>query len=90
MHIALYQAFDWRHPEFAHVPLLVDKDGQKLSKRNADVDVSSYKRDVFPETLANFTALLGWSHSERSDVFSLQELEEAVCISPVSKSTLTN
>ncbi|KAJ5497287.1 Aminoacyl-tRNA synthetase class I anticodon-binding domain subdomain 2 [Penicillium fimorum] len=77
MHMALYDAFKWTPPSFAHVPLLVDRNGQKLSKRNADIDLSSFKdqQGIFPATLVNFASLLGWSHSEKSDVLSLKELE---------------
>ncbi|KAJ6184089.1 hypothetical protein N7519_005390 [Penicillium mononematosum] len=78
MHMALYNAFKWTPPSFAHVPLLVDKSGQKLSKRNADIDLSSFRdqQGIFPSTLVNFASLLGWSHSEKSDVLSLKELEQ--------------
>lgn len=77
MHMALYNAFKWTPPRFGHVPLLVDKNGQKLSKRNADIDLSSFKdqQGIFPATLVNFAALLGWSHTEKSDIFNLEELE---------------
>ncbi|KAH2182700.1 hypothetical protein KXV74_003488 [Aspergillus fumigatus] len=77
MHVALYNAFNWTPPRFGHVPLLVDKSGQKLSKRNADIDLSFFKdkQGVFAATLINFAALLGWSHTQKSDVFSLDELE---------------
>ncbi|KAJ6113607.1 Glutamate--tRNA ligase [Penicillium sp. IBT 18751x] len=78
MHVALYNAFKWEPPRFGHVPLLVDKSGQKLSKRNADIDLSSFKgqQGIFPATLVNFASLLGWSHSQKSDVFDLGELEQ--------------
>ncbi|KAI9930394.1 hypothetical protein ASPWEDRAFT_26922 [Aspergillus wentii DTO 134E9] len=78
MHVALYNAFGWTPPRFGHVPLLVDQSGQKLSKRNADIDLSSFKdkQGIFPEALANFAALLGWSHTQKSDIFSLEELEQ--------------
>ncbi|KGO70217.1 Aminoacyl-tRNA synthetase, class I, anticodon-binding domain, subdomain 2 [Penicillium expansum] len=78
MHMALYNAFKWTPPSFAHVPLLVDQSGQKLSKRNADIDLSSFKdqQGIFPSSLVNFAALLGWSHSEKSDVLSLKDLEQ--------------
>ncbi|CAG8054992.1 unnamed protein product [Penicillium olsonii] len=78
MHMALYNAFKWTPPQFGHVPLLVDQSGQKLSKRNADIDLSSFKdkQGVFASTLVNFASLLGWSHSQKSDVLSLQELEQ--------------
>ncbi|PKY05547.1 mitochondrial glutamyl-tRNA synthetase [Aspergillus campestris IBT 28561] len=78
LHVALYNAFQWTPPRFGHVPLLVDQSGQKLSKRNADIDLSYFKdrQGVFAATLVNFAALLGWSHTQKSDVFSLEELEQ--------------
>jgi glutamyl-tRNA synthetase len=80
LHVALYNAFDWAPPEFGHVPLLVDKNGQKLSKRNADIDLSYFreKEGIMPATLVNFAALLGWSHTQKSDVFNLEELQNIV------------
>ncbi|KAL1969727.1 hypothetical protein VTN77DRAFT_8280 [Rasamsonia byssochlamydoides] len=78
MHVALYKAFKWTPPQFVHVPLLVDKDGQKLSKRNADIDISFFRdvEGIMPAALVNFAALLGWSHTQKSDVFSLEELKD--------------
>lgn len=80
MHVALYNAFQWQPPVFGHVPLLVERSGQKLSKRNTDIDISHFRDEqaLLPETLVNFAALLGWSHMHRSDVFSLEELEQTV------------
>ncbi|KAL4923486.1 glutamate--tRNA ligase MSE1 [Aspergillus undulatus] len=77
LHVALYGAFGWKPPRFAHVPLLVDQNGQKLSKRNADIDLSHFRdQGVFPATLLNFAVLLGWSHYQKSDLFSLVQLEK--------------
>jgi glutamyl-tRNA synthetase len=74
-HIAMYSAFGWSPPEFAHVGLLVDEHGNKLSKRNFDTDITAFKEmEIFPETLTNFAALLGWSHKEKSDIMDLQTL----------------
>lgn len=80
MHVALYNAFGWESPRFGHVPLLVDNRGQKLSKRKADIDLSFFKdkQGLFPATLVNFASLLGWSHSRKSDVHNLEELEQLV------------
>ncbi|KAJ6781137.1 hypothetical protein PWT90_04856 [Aphanocladium album] len=61
-HIALYQAFGWQPPIFAHLGLLVNPDGTKLSKRNDDVNLSKYKTDrVFPAPLLSWLANLGSS-----------------------------
>ncbi|KAI1964939.1 Glutamate--tRNA ligase mitochondrial [Ophidiomyces ophidiicola] len=77
MHVALYKAFQWEPPRFGHVPLLVEKSGQKLSKRNGDIDMAYFKeKGILADTLVNFAALLGWSHSQKSDVFTLEELEK--------------
>ncbi|KAL2367035.1 hypothetical protein RJZ56_000122 [Blastomyces dermatitidis] len=79
LHVALYNAFGWEPPAFGHVPLLTEKSGQKLSKRNVDIDISFFrdKEEIFPEALDNFAALLGWSHSRKSDIFSLKDLEQS-------------
>jgi glutamyl-tRNA synthetase len=74
-HIAMYAAFGWEPPEYAHVGLLVDEHGNKLSKRNFDTDINAFREmEIFPETLTNFAALLGWSHREGSDVMDLATL----------------
>ncbi|KAK8189056.1 uncharacterized protein BKA78DRAFT_253786 [Phyllosticta capitalensis] len=72
-HLAMYQAFGWQPPNFAHVGLLVDINGNKLSKRNMDINVSAYRK-YLPEAVNNFVALLGWSHRNRSDVMTMEEL----------------
>lgn len=77
----MYNAFGWQHPEFAHVALLVDENRQKLSKRIGDVNltVSAMKdQGILPEVLLNYSALLGWSHKQRSDIMSLKELVKYV------------
>ncbi|KAK4688868.1 glutamyl-tRNA synthetase, partial [Tremellales sp. Uapishka_1] len=62
-HHELYSAFDWNPPLFGHLPLLVNPDGSKLSKRTGDVRVEHYKEEGYePEALVNFLALMGWDH----------------------------
>lgn len=75
-HLAMYKAFGWDPPQYAHVGLLVDEHGHKLSKRNADTDVGAYrdKLGILPSAMLNFVALLGWSHTKRSDIMDLQNL----------------
>ncbi|KEZ45311.1 hypothetical protein SAPIO_CDS2114 [Scedosporium apiospermum] len=80
-HIALYDAFKWAPPEFFHVGLLTDNAGQKLSKRNHDVDVSSYRcRGLLPSALNNWLVLLGWGlaqgSSKNSELFT--EMEDLI------------
>jgi glutamyl-tRNA synthetase len=74
-HLALYHAFGWTPPYFAHVGLLLDKDGQKLSKRLKSTNIAELRDSgIFPETLTNFIALLGWSHHRKTDVMDLGDL----------------
>ena len=78
LHYDIYSAFGWEPPEFAHVGLLVDRNGAKLSKRNADLalDVATMREQfgVLPDTLNNFLALLGWSNPTQNDVMDMQTL----------------
>jgi len=80
-------------PQFAHLPLLVNSDGLKLSKRHADVHVESYKQQGFePESLVNFVGLMGynWHGSieesqtgaevDTSEVFTMQDMIERVSV----------
>ena len=77
LHVALYNSFGWSSPVYAHVPLLVDQNKQKLSKRNFNSDISSYRKaGILPAALVNFAALLGWSHTQKKDVMDLAKLEE--------------
>ncbi|MDB3868505.1 glutamate--tRNA ligase [Candidatus Marinimicrobia bacterium] len=74
-HILLYNAFGWDVPKFAHVPLLLNPDKSKLSKRQGDVAVEDYlKKGTLPEALINFVALLGWNPGDNREIFSLDEL----------------
>ncbi|GAA5940644.1 glutamate--tRNA ligase MSE1 [Sporobolomyces koalae] len=61
-HLQLYEALGLPKPAFAHLPLLVNPDGSKLSKRTGDVKVEDYiDKGYEPSALLNFVALLGWS-----------------------------
>lgn len=76
-HILLYEAFGWDIPQFAHLPLLLNPDRSKLSKRQGDVAVEDYlAKGYLPEALLNFVALLGWNpgEGETQEIFSLDEL----------------
>lgn len=73
-HILLYRYFGWELPLFAHVPLLRNSDHSKLSKRKSPVWVSWYfEQGYLPEAVLNYLALLGWSHPEEKELFSLEE-----------------
>ncbi|GHJ89353.1 hypothetical protein NliqN6_5755 [Naganishia liquefaciens] len=62
-HVRLYNAFGFTPPAFGHLPLLVNADGTKLSKRTGDVRVEDYiNKGYEPSALTNFLALMGWDH----------------------------
>ncbi len=74
-HLLLYKAFNWDPPKFAHLPLILNKDRSKLSKRQGDVAVEDYlAKGYLKEALINFVALLGWNPKTDQEVFSLDEL----------------
>ncbi len=87
-HIALYKAFGWNEPEFAHLPLLLNPDRSKLSKRQGHVAVEEYiKEGYLKEAIINFVVFLGWNPGggEENEIFTLQELEQAFSIEKVHK-----
>ncbi len=85
--IALYKAFGADIPEFAHLPTIRNQDRKKLSKRRDPVDLRIYKSEGYlPEALVNFLALLGWSHPQEKEIFSLAEFVEEFSLDRVRKS----
>ena len=73
--LMLYHALGESPPEYAHVSLLVDAEGKKLSKRLGDVSVDSYRDNHYlPDALTNYLCLLGWSHPEELDIFYWKEI----------------
>ncbi|MCK5019926.1 MAG: glutamate--tRNA ligase [Candidatus Peribacteraceae bacterium] len=85
-HVLLYEAFGWNMPKFAHVPLLLNPSGGKLSKRQGDVSVSDFiERGYLPEVMINFLALLGWNPGTTDEIFSLDELIEKFSLDRVQK-----
>ncbi len=86
-HLILFKAFGWAPPKFAHVPLLLNADRSKLSKRQNDVSTEHYiEKGYLKEALINFLALLGWNPGTEQDLFSLDELIAAFSIDRVQKS----
>jgi glutamyl-tRNA synthetase len=85
-HVLLYRYFNWDLPQFAHLPLLLNPDRSKLSKRQGDVAVEDYrKKGYLPEALVNFVALLGWNPGTEQDIFTLNELVEQFSLEHVNK-----
>jgi len=87
-YIQLYENFGWEIPAVAHLPLLLNTDKSKLSKRQGDVAVEDYiKKGYLKEALINFVALLGWNpgEGETQEIFTLSELIQKFDLSHVHK-----
>lgn len=84
--IVIYNAFGFSVPKFFHVPMILNPDGKKLSKRDGATDVMDYERQGFlPETLLNFLVRLGWSHGDQ-EIFSMEEMLEWFDPNDINKS----
>ncbi|TAL67534.1 MAG: glutamate--tRNA ligase [Bacteroidetes bacterium] len=85
-HILLYEAFGWDKPKFAHLPLLLNPDKTKLSKRQGSVAVEDFaKEGYFNDAFVNFIALLGWNPSSDREIYSIEELIDSFDIEKVNK-----
>ncbi len=74
-HIYLYQAFGWKAPVFMHMPLLLGKDGKKLSKRKNPTSIFYFRDSGYlPEALMNFLTLMGYSMPGDQELYSLDEI----------------
>ena len=86
-HIILYQALNWSPPQFAHLPLLLNSDKTKLSKRKNDVSVEKYiENGYLKEALINFLALLGWHEKGDREMYNFDELINSFSLERVNKS----
>ena len=84
--IHIFKAIGTFLPEFAHLPMILGADGERLSKRHGAVSVTQYRDEGFlPEALLNYLARLGWSHGD-SEVFPVQQLVEWFDFRHVSRS----
>jgi len=83
----LYQAFQWPPTQFAHLPLILNPDKSKLSKRQGDVAVEDFlAKGYLKQALVNFVAFLGWNPKTEQEIFSLQDLITQFDLSKVNKS----
>lgn len=84
--ILIFEAFGWSVPQFAHLPLILNEDKTKLSKRKNKVSVSDYLADGYlPEALLNFLALIGWNPGEEKEIFTMNELIDKFTLDRVHK-----
>lgn len=83
----IYDAFGWEIPTYVHLPLILNEDGQKLSKRLGDKSFEDLIAEGYlTEAVINFIALLGWNPGDEREFFTLRELEENFTVEGISKS----
>ena len=86
LHGLLYTYLHYAEPEFYHVPLILNPDKSKLSKRQGDVAVEDYlAKGYLKEALINYVAFLGWNPGDEREIFSLDELTHAFELSHIHK-----
>jgi glutamyl-tRNA synthetase len=85
-HIALIRALGYREPRFGHIPLILNPDRTKISKRKSQTAITAYREEGYlPEALVNFMAFLGWSPGTEEEVFTLDELVQRFDLAKVHK-----
>ena len=86
-HILLYNSLEFNLPHFIHLPLLLNPDHSKLSKRQGDVDVDKFiEKGYLKSAVLNFIALLGWHPDNDREIFNILELIENFSIPRIQKS----
>ncbi len=85
-HLQLFEAFGEKPPVYAHIPLIQNPDGSKMSKRDVGAQLGSYPEEGFlPEAVVNFIALLGWNPKNEREVFSMRELIDLFSLEHVNR-----
>jgi glutamyl-tRNA synthetase len=85
-HLQLIEAFGGTAPQYAHIPLILNPDGSKMSKRDAGAAVGDYPRQGFlPGAVVNFIVLLGWNPKTGEEIFTMAELVERFSLENVNR-----
>lgn len=85
-HLQLIEAFGGKAPQYAHIPLILNPDGSKMSKRDAGAAVGDYPRQGFlPQAVVNFIALLGWNPKTDEEIFTMDELAARFSLENVNR-----
>jgi glutamyl-tRNA synthetase len=86
-HIALFKAFGVEPPKYAHIPLILNNDGSKMSKRDRGASLDTYTGEGFlPEAVNNYLCLLGWSPKENREKLPMAEVIERFDLPQIHKS----
>ncbi len=85
-HLWLYESLGWQAPKFVHLPLIMNTDHSKLSKRKNDVSVENYLQKGYPvAAIINYISLIGWHTSDDREFFSLDDLCKEFSLERVNK-----
>jgi glutamyl-tRNA synthetase len=86
LHVLLYRAFGWQPPIYCHLPMVMGKDGQKLSKRHGATSAVEFRSQGYlPEAIINYVTLLGWAYDDSREFFSRQDLEQLFSLEKINK-----
>jgi glutamyl-tRNA synthetase len=89
-HIELYRALGAEPPRFAHIPLILNHDGSKMSKRDAGARISTYIEEGFvPEAVRNYLCLLGWSPKDDREKLAIDEVVKLFELEKVHRKNAT-
>jgi glutamyl-tRNA synthetase/nondiscriminating glutamyl-tRNA synthetase len=86
--VAIYEAFEWPVPEFAHLSTILGPDRERLSKRHGATSISAFREmGYLPEALVNYLALLGWGAEDgKTETFTLEQLTHSFSLERVTPS----
>ncbi len=85
-HVLLREAFGFAEPRYAHLPLIMDMAGRKLSKRDGAVEVHAFRTAGYlPEALVNFISLLGWNPGDGRERLTMAEMIESFSVNRINK-----
>lgn len=86
LHVQMYKAFGWPHPEFCHLPMVNGQDGKKLSKRHGSTSLNEFRaRGYLPMAIVNYVAMLGCSYEEGKEFYTLEELSKNFSLEHLNK-----
>jgi len=86
MHVIMYEAFGWEHPEYCHLPMVMGQDGHKLSKRHGATSINEFRSGGYlPEALRNYVGMLGASYEDGRDIYPLSDMEKLFKVERLNK-----
>lgn len=85
-HVELYQALGVQPPKFAHIPLIMNHEGKKLSKRDGGSSVAYFIENGYaPEAVLNYLCLLGWSPKDNREMIPIAEIKELFSLENINR-----